>query len=464
MGFLQSILVGMSLAVSSNQVVMGCLLGTLFVFQLGLRTSNLVVQIFERFLGFLICGISVFQRSVKIKDIGFKLLLHAESFSLSLRLRLNGSLHAFNGLAKVLPGRFKLFVLLGHTALNHLSHLSEFELGTENLVFLLLKGSFSFGKSSLQFHFLGLKTLANFVDLVDGASTFANLIHDVLDLIRKTSVFSANLIKLKNGFFISRLHTEELGRCNAGLLLAVIKIHANRINLSFPFSNNSIELLGFLVHRCVENLCLVELNGHFLKFTLKFSLGLLQLGELGIELTDGGLTLGKTGLDLEFGHFKFLSLGYAILLIPLPPHISLRVGLVELTCNIVLSSDLFIEMFLHSINFVFSIAEFSKKGLAFLRLIISNNFLIIKLSREGRLDFDKKVGIIFELLKLAKLVHQVLVGFFRRSLRSSNFISGSTNISNFMHDVVLVFFNLSLHFVECNLGRSSAAGFIKALT
>merc|ERR1711971_973901 len=199
-----------------------------------------------------------------------------------------------------------------------------------------------------------------------------------LDFIRKSAVFSANLIKLKNRFFIGRLHTEELSRCNAGLLLAVVKIHAKRVDLSFPFSHNSIELLSFLVHGCVEDLSLVELNSHFFKFTLKFALGLLELRELSIELANGGFSLREASLDLGLGHFKFFSLGDTFLLIPLSPHVSLSIGLVELACNIVLSSNLFIKMFLHSINFMLGIAEFTKKRLAFLGLIIGDNFLVIK--------------------------------------------------------------------------------------
>ena len=51
----------------------------------------------------------------------------------------------------------------------------------------------------------------HFVNLVDGASALADLVHDVLDLVGKAFVLTTNFIQLKNRFLIGRLHTEEVG-------------------------------------------------------------------------------------------------------------------------------------------------------------------------------------------------------------------------------------------------------------
>merc|ERR1739844_477165 len=378
-GFLKSILVGVSLAISSDQVVMGSFLGMLFLFKLCLSFPDGKVILLNGFLSLSIGRSGMFEGSVKIKNIRFKLLLHAKSFSLSLGFHFNSSLHSFDAFREVPSGGFKLFILFSHATLNLLPHLSELELSTKNLIFFLLKSTFGFTKSSLQLHFLGLKTLTDFVNLVDVASTFANLVQDILDLIREGAILTTDLIKLKHSLIIGRLHTEEFGRRDPSFLLADIKIHAQSINLGLPFANNPIKLLGFLIHRSVENLGLIKLHGHLIKFSLKLSFALFQLRRFRVQLINSSFTFRKSSLQLELRHFKFLSLGNSFLLISLPPHVSLTMSLVKLTRQIILGSSLFVEMFAHTVNFMFGIAEFSKKGLAFFGFLISHMLDFIQL-------------------------------------------------------------------------------------
>merc|ERR1719232_1808089 len=66
---------------------------------------------------------------------------------------------------------------------NLLSDLGQFQLASQDLVLLLLQGSLSLGQSSLKLHLLSLHPLADFVNFVDGASSLADLVHDVLDLV-----------------------------------------------------------------------------------------------------------------------------------------------------------------------------------------------------------------------------------------------------------------------------------------
>merc|ERR1719232_1027265 len=92
----------------------------------------------------------------------------------------------------------ELLVLLRHAALNLLSHLGQLQLASQHLVLLLLQSSLSLGQSRLQLHLLSLQTSADFVNLVDGASTLADLVHDVLDLIAQGLVLTSDLIQLKD--------------------------------------------------------------------------------------------------------------------------------------------------------------------------------------------------------------------------------------------------------------------------
>merc|ERR1711962_503349 len=88
----------------------------------------------------------------------------------------------------------KFFFLLCDASFNLLPYLSQLELSSQDLVFLLLKGTLSFFKSSLQFHFLSLKPLPDLVNLMNGSASFRYLIHDVLDFITQTFVFFTHLI------------------------------------------------------------------------------------------------------------------------------------------------------------------------------------------------------------------------------------------------------------------------------
>merc|ERR1719414_258444 len=96
---------------------------------------------------------------------------------------------------------------------------------------------------------LSLKTLADFINIMNGSSTLGDLIHDILDFIRNGFVFSSYFIKLKDSLIISRLYTEQLRRCITSLFLCIVKVHANAINLLLPFTNNAVKLFGLLLHR-----------------------------------------------------------------------------------------------------------------------------------------------------------------------------------------------------------------------
>merc|ERR1712128_273573 len=92
--------------------------------------------LFNGFLGILIGSIGMLQGSVKLKNISLKLLLHAQSFSFTLGLSLEGNLHTINGLLEVLASSKELFLLLSNAAFNLLSYLGEFKLGSQDLILL----------------------------------------------------------------------------------------------------------------------------------------------------------------------------------------------------------------------------------------------------------------------------------------------------------------------------------------
>merc|ERR1719324_2048036 len=308
-GLLQGVLVGVALAVGNDQGVVGLLLGHLLTLELGLGLPQTELVGLDVPLGLGVGSVGVLQVALEVQDVSLQLLLHPQSLGLALGLSLDSGLHVLQALAHVLLGGSELLLLLGNPALDLLPHLGKLELSTEHLVLLLLESSLSLTESSLQLHLLGLKALADFVNLVDGASTLADLVHDVLDLVGEVLVLPPDLVKLEHSLLVSRLHPEQLGGGVAGLLLGRVKVHANGIDLALPFANNPVELLGLLLHGQVKDLSLVKGLSLSLEVRGKLSASLVKLSKLGLQLVSGGIGLGQTSLHLQLGHLKLLGLG-----------------------------------------------------------------------------------------------------------------------------------------------------------
>merc|ERR1719264_617476 len=208
---LQSILVGVGAPVSGDEAVGGGGLGSALFLEPLLNTPDVPLDQADVALALSIGCIGVLKSDPKVNNVRIQLLLHAESLNLALSLCLQGHLHALNSLAKVLPGGGKLLLLLGNPPLNFLFHLGQLQRSTENLVLLLLKGSLGFREGGFQFHLLGLQPLPDFVNLVDGASTLADLVHDILDLVGEELVFPADLLELDDRLVVGILDAEQLG-------------------------------------------------------------------------------------------------------------------------------------------------------------------------------------------------------------------------------------------------------------
>merc|ERR1719336_3771206 len=341
-------------------------------------------------------------------------------------------------------------------------------------------GALGLGQSGLRLHLLSFQPLADFVNLVDGAASLADLVHDVLDLVGQGLVLPADLVQLEDRLLVGGLDAEQLGGGVAGLLLGVVKIHANAVNLLLPLSDNSVELLGLLLHGAVEDLGLVELLGHGVQVALQLGLGLLHLGQLGVQLVSGGLGLGQAGLHLKLGHLELLSLGHALLLVPQLHHVGLSVGLAHLPDHVLLGADLLVVVVLHAGHIVLSVPVLAQQGLPLLGLVVGHGAGLSKLVGQGDLQLGEHVGGVLQLLQLAEQVGvlssqlplaglhvsqgevglldllaqlievalevpQVLLS---GSLAAVDLISGSTGISNLVHDLSLVLLDLGLHLVE----------------
>ena len=106
------------------------------------------------------------------------------------------------------PSVVELLLLLSDLAIDLLPHLAKLQLSSQNLVLLSLKGSLGFLKSSLQLLLLALHAPPLFVELMDGTATVAELIKQVLDLVGKVLVLTADNVQLLVGLLQRRLQAE----------------------------------------------------------------------------------------------------------------------------------------------------------------------------------------------------------------------------------------------------------------
>merc|ERR1719458_1766832 len=99
----------------------------------------------------------------------------------------------------ILLHQHELLLLLSNSSSNLLLNLCQLQLAPQNLVLLLLQSALCLRQRSLQLQLLGLEALPDFVNLVDGAATLADLIHDVLDLVGQSLVLTTNFVQLEHG-------------------------------------------------------------------------------------------------------------------------------------------------------------------------------------------------------------------------------------------------------------------------
>merc|ERR1719175_8537 len=346
-GLLQGVLHGSGLPLGSHLLILGHGLHLGLVVNLGLGIAHLVLVLLDGALGLEGAGVGVLQSQLQVSNIGLQLLLHAHGLSLALGLGLKSGLHGLQRLGLVLLDGHELLVLLGQAALDLLSDLGQLQLGAEHLVLLLLEGGLGLLQGGLQLQLLGLQTFADFVNLVNGATSLGDLVHDVLDLVGEGLVLATDLIQLEHRLLVGRLDLEQVGGGVAGLLLADIKVVGQGVDLLLPLADHLVELLGLPLHGGVEDLSLVKRVGGLVQLGLQLALGFVHLVQLGLQVLDGALGLG------EPGHGLGLVLG--------APHGGVAFGLGHLAQDVVPGGGLLVQGFLGAVNLVLKVAELAQE-------------------------------------------------------------------------------------------------------
>merc|ERR1712240_701681 len=389
-------------------------------------------------------------------------------------------LHGVEGLGLGLLDEDELLLLLGKTALDLLPDGVELQLAPEHLVLLLLKGGLGLLQGGLELHLLGLKALPDLVNLVDGASTLADLVHDVLDLVGESLVLPADLLQLEHGLLVGRLHLEQLRGGVAGLLLADIQVEGKAVHLALPLADHLVELLGLPVHGSVEDLGLIEAAGHLSDLGGNLALGLLNLVQLGVQVVNSGLGLSQTSSELHLGHLELLTLGNSVGLVLLTPALGLGLGLGDKPQGVLATSGLLLEGAPGSVKLVLEVPVLAKKKSPLASLVVTQGLDVVELGGKGSLLLGKdvevvvkitnnaeeigvltsdlvlgggkvsqsKVGIVHLLVDGVQGLQHLLVGHVSRGLSPHHLVSGSTGICDLVHDEHLVLLNLGLHLAQ----------------
>merc|ERR1719291_1624286 len=338
---------------------------------------------------------------------------------------------------------------------------------------------------------LGLQTLPDFVNLVDGAATLADLVHDVLDLVGEGLVLPADFLELEHSLLVGRLDLEQLRGGVASLLLADVKVEGQTVNLALPLANDLVKLLGLPIHGSVEDLGLVEAVGHVAALRSNLGLGLLNLVQLGVQVVNGSLSLRQSCGQFHLGHLELLALGYRVGLILLAPALCLTLSLGSKAENVLTAGGLLIEGLTCAVKLVLQVAVLSKEQTPLASLVVAESLYVVELGRQSGLllgqdvqvvvkisnDAEKvrvlngnlvlggckvtesQVGIVNLLVDGVESLQHGLVGLVGGGLGPHDLVSGGAGVGNLIHDLALVLLNLALHFSESiNLLRHLSNG------
>merc|ERR1712012_1036420 len=210
--------VSRDLGISSSRLGLG--LGI----NLALGIAHLQLVRLDGGLGLSVASDGVLKSKSEVSSISLQLLLHSQSLGLALGLSFKSRLHGVKSLGLILADHGKLLILLSNAALNLSLDLRQLHLASQHLVLLLLQSGLGLLQGRLELHLLSLEPLADFVNLVDGAASLSDLVHDVLDLIGEGLVLTSDLLQLEDSLLVGRLDLEELRGGIAGLLLGNIKV------------------------------------------------------------------------------------------------------------------------------------------------------------------------------------------------------------------------------------------------
>ncbi|TRY62524.1 hypothetical protein TCAL_16611 [Tigriopus californicus] len=380
-GLLQLILDSVSSSLRDDQVLTGLITGSLLVFELTLGLLDLLLVLLDGSMGFGIGSVSVFQGNVKLIDIGFKFLLHSLAFGLGSGFSLEGLLHAVQGLL----------------------------------------------------------AFSDLVNLVDVPTPFADLIHDVLDLATKGSIFLSHSFQVLLVLLIGSLDLEQVRGVGSTFHLNPVQFPLKGIDLGLPFGDNAVKVSGLLFHLMAPLAGLIHIGRHILDLALKASLLLFKIDRLGVQGFYHSLGFSQPRLQLHLGGLELFSTGKTFFFVFLAPIIDISIGLCQLTSAIIFGLVFLFHLLPDQIHFMFEISEFSKSVTCSWATFRSPSTFLLALSVSNRAFFSRsKESSISSRVCSSLALILFKCSNFSSDMLVNNFILGSDLIVHASNGVIFV--------------------------
>merc|ERR1719454_2358371 len=213
---------------------------------------------------------------------------------------------------------------------------------------------------------------------------------------------------------------------------------------------------------------------------LDLALGLLDLGQLGLQVVNGGLGLGVPGGQLHLGHLQLLSLGDGLLLVLLSHGGGVSLSLGVQSQDVLTSSHLLIKSLLGSIKLVLEVPVLAQEKLSLSGLVVAQSLHVIQLSGQGGLGLGQHVQVVLQLsdnsqkfsilvgnlvlghsevpegevggvnllVGSIECVQQRLVSLVSRGLAPDHLVSGGPGVTDLTHDDLFVLLDLGLNLAQ----------------
>merc|ERR1719328_318053 len=316
-------------------------------------------------------------------------------------LRLKGSLERLHSTSVVLAGVVEFLFLLSNSSVNLLLDLSKFKLGSENLVLLSLKSTFSFLKSGLELLLLSLESTALFVKFMDGASTITKLVKKILDFISKVLVLTTDNVKLLIGFIKSSLETESLSIEVSALRVAGVQLGHQVVSLGLPLANNLVKVAATLLGDHGSGVGALVLHTQLLQLSVHSGLGLLSRGNLGVEVLNVFLSLLDTRGQLGLATLELINTAKGFNFILGFPELDLRLGLGQSLEGIILLLILLINAHAEILSLSHQVLVLGEESRTVSGLGISKSLGVLQLGGQGDLVLLESSDGILALLNLS---------------------------------------------------------------
>merc|ERR1712223_291462 len=348
-------------------------------------------------LGLGVGTVGVLKGDAQLVHVSLQLLLLPNCLTLGAGLVLQGGLHRLDGLLVSLLQGVQLVTLLLDPSLDLLLDLSQLKLGPQHLVLLLLEGTLSFFKSCLKLKLLAFQAFPDFVNLVDGSTTLADLVHDVLDLRAKRFILPPDAIKLTVGLIVGCLHLEELRRVAATLHLGLVQLRLEPLDLVLPLGDDLVKVARLLLHRHAAGFRVLHGDDGLLYLRLQLRLLPLEGHRFAVEVADTALSFSESRLELHFRRLSFLGLGKTLLLVLLPPHLRVTNRLGEKAKSIVLRRSLLLQLALGQVHLVLEIPVLAQQEGALLGLSLGDLVHLVQLLGQGLPELPKHSVVVLQL-------------------------------------------------------------------